>query len=143
MPASRAKSTPKKRAATTPRTSAQAGPKGKPARARAPVVVPDSLKSLVAAFAGVKGVTLERGWGADSVVLKTGGKIFVMWVRDELVFKVPAARAAEVVSAHGAKLFDPRRDGRLMKEWVVVPTGFRDRSKLAHEALAFVARSSK
>jgi hypothetical protein len=105
-------------------------------------VVPASLKSVVAAVAGTAGVTVEKGWGSNSVALKVRGKIFAMLVRGDLVFKLPVATVDRLV-AGGAKRFDPRGDGRVMKEWVVLAVTAPGRVGLAREALAFVAGGAR
>ena len=105
----------------------------------AALVIPDAMKPIVDAFAGVKAVSVEKGWGSNSVALKTRGKIFAMLVRGDLVLKLPGLTVDGIVAAHGARRFDPRGDGRVMKEWLVVPPNLRDRVKLAREAFEFVA----
>jgi len=100
--------------------------------------IPPLLKPVVDEFSGTKGVTVEKGWGSDSVALKTRGKIFAMLVRGDLVFKLPSATVDRLVEA-GAKRFDPRNDGRVMKEWVVLALNHRNRVKLAREACEFVS----
>jgi len=106
--------------------------------ARNDVVVPAPMKPVVAAFARSKGVTVEKGWGADSVAIKARGKIFAMLVRGDLVLKLPRDRVDELVH-EGAKRFDPRRDGREMKEWVVLPVNAAGCVGLAREAFDFVS----
>jgi hypothetical protein len=113
-------------------------PRAKAASARGELVIPAAMKPVVAAFAKAKGVAVEKGWGADSVALKVKGKIFAMLVRGDLVLKLPSAKVDELVRA-GAKRFDPRRDGREMKEWAVLALDARDCVRLAREALEFVS----
>ena len=72
------------------------------------------------AFAGKPGVTVGPGWGRGGIVLKRDGKIFAMLVRGEFVAKLPEARIDELVDRGIGVRFDPRRDGRVMKEWLVV-----------------------
>lgn len=69
-----------------------------------------------------------------------GRKIFAMLGRDgELVVKLPKERVDELVASGAGARFDPRHDGRLMKEWVTVPaTRRRAWESLVAEALAFV-----
>src|SRR5262245_50666980 len=85
--------------------------------------IPARFAPVAAAFSGARGVTRERGWRSAGAVLKWKGKIFAMLVRGEFVAKLPKARVDVLVSAGAGKRFDPRRDGRLMKEWIVVPAG--------------------
>jgi hypothetical protein len=121
-----------------PRAGAKSAGAKRP-RPAGEVVIPTLMKPVVAAFSGSKAVTVEKGWGSNSVALKTRGKIFAMLVRGDLVFKLPSARVDELVGGGGGKRFDPRHDGREMKEWLVVPLSARDRVKLARQAFEFVS----
>jgi hypothetical protein len=107
------------------------------------VVIPLSFEPLVAAFSGERAVTVEKGWGSGNVVLKVRGKIFAMLMRAELVVKLPRRRVDQLVESAAGTRFDPRRDGRAMKEWVVVPPGGADWLELAAEALRFVGGAVK
>ena len=69
--------------------------------------------------------------------LRTGGKIFAMLVRGELVVKLPAERCTELAAAGGARSFEVGR--RTMREWLAVEPGApHDWAALAREALAYV-----
>jgi hypothetical protein len=84
-------------------------------------------------------VSRGTGFGATPG-LRVGGKIFAMLVRGDLVVKLPRTRVDALVDAGAAERFDPRHDGRLMKEWAVVPPDSgQDWEALAAEALAFVS----
>ena len=74
-----------------------------------------------------------------SSALKVKNKIFAMLVEGRLVVKLPKQRVdALVLSGAGAR-YDPRHDGRLMKEWVVVEaTSEEDWLELSKEAMEFV-----
>jgi hypothetical protein len=100
--------------------------------------VPARFKRLVASFAGERGVTLEQGWGKGNVVLKAEGRIFAIVGEARLVVKLPKARVDEIVEQGGGERFDPRNDGRLMKEWLVVRLGLNE-NELAKLAHAFVS----
>src|SRR5262249_5810705 len=83
-------------------------------------------------------VTEGTGFGSTPG-LRVGTKIFAMLGRGELVVKLPKGRVDELVAAGAARRFDPRGDGRLMKEWAAVPISDRRRWRgLVAEALAFV-----
>jgi hypothetical protein len=100
--------------------------------------IPDDFAPLVAAFGRDPEVLVERGWGAGNIILKVGGKIFVMSMRGDLVAKLPKKRVDALVDDDLGVRFDPRRDGRMMNEWVVVGPDAADWVSLAREALAFV-----
>lgn len=79
-----------------------------------------------------------KGFGADA--LKLRGKIFAMLTRDRLVVKLPKARVDTLIAAGYGERFDPRHDGRLMKEWLVVaPTHEGEWEALAREAMEYGA----
>ncbi len=101
--------------------------------------IPSALKPLIVALTRAPGVRVERGWGSSTVTLKVRGKIFAMIRGDELVLKLPKARVDALVEATSGSRFDPRRDGRAMKEWVVLPRRGGGRIALAREALRFVS----
>jgi len=95
---------------------------------------------VIDAFAGDRRVT--SGTMMASLGLKVGGKIFAMLVRGHLVVKLPRERVAALVEAGLGEQFDPQRDGRLMKEWVVVAGDDPPWLDLAREAHGFVGRGA-
>jgi hypothetical protein len=105
----------------------------------------DCFDALVEAFSGAPDVTTpsddptaQRGFGSSA--LKVRDKIFAMLVNDRLVVKLPMARVDEMVSAGDGARFDPRHDGRVMKEWLVVAPGQEDDwLALAQDAMRHVA----
>jgi hypothetical protein len=64
-------------------------------------------------------VTAGTGFG-KSLGLRVSGKIFAMFIQNELVVKLPKSRVDELVVTRGARNFDPGH-GRLMKGWAVLP----------------------
>lgn len=110
----------------------------RPGRAQATAAIPTSFQPLVAAFAHKRAVTVAKGWGSGSVVLKVRGKIFAMLMRTDLVLKLPRRRVDELVERSAGTRFDPRRDGRVMKEWIVLRPGAADWVELAAAAFRFV-----
>ena len=111
---------------------------------RQPPEVPAAFRPVARAFEDRAGVTLGPGWGAGNVVLKRGAKIFVMSIGQDFVAKLPRERVDELVASGAGVRFDPRRDGRVMKEWVVVPPArARQWPKLADEAFAFASAAAR
>jgi TfoX/Sxy family transcriptional regulator of competence genes len=92
---------------------------------------------VVAAFADDPQVT--AGKMMASLGLKVGGKIFAMMARGKFVAKLPKERVAELVRSGAGAYFDPRRDGRLMKEWVELSGTKPSWVALAKEAHRFVS----
>ena len=60
------------------------------------------------------------GKGFGSSGLKIQHKIFAMLVKGKLVVKLPKPRVDALIASGDGERFDPRHDGRLMKEWVTV-----------------------
>ena len=99
--------------------------------------------AIVKALADRPGVTSEaagrKGFGSSGQ-LKVNNRIFAMLVRGALVVKMPRERVDQLVESRDGQRFDPRRNGRLMKEWVVLsPAAKLDWLPLAREAMRFVA----
>jgi hypothetical protein len=100
--------------------------------------------AVVAALVNAEGVAPPEPGQSNkfgSSGLKVHGKIFAMLVRDRLVVKLPRRRIDALISAEHGERFDPRHDGRLMQEWLVLaPSSDLDWLTLATEAMQFVGR---
>ena len=108
----------------------------------APSSEPSFPAPVLRAVSGLPKVTIEAGWGASNVVAKHAGKMFLLLVGGELVFKLPKPRVDDLVARSGGRRFDPRRNGKLMKEWIVLPRDFPGGPGLAREAVEFAGSSS-
>jgi hypothetical protein len=98
----------------------------------------ERYEDLVGEFDGVDGCTPPpggRGFGRGA--LRYRRKIFAMFVRGQLVVKLPGPRVDELVSAgHGVR-FDANK-GTPMREWFSLdPESALEWSALAREALDF------
>jgi len=82
----------------------------------------------------------SNGRRFGSTGLKVNGRIVAMLSQGRLVVRLPRARVEALVQSGDADRYDPRRDGRLMKEWAWLdPTSDQDWPALAREAREFVA----
>ncbi len=80
----------------------------------------------------------KKGFGSSG--LKIHNKIFAMLVRGKLVVKLPKPRVDALIASGKGERFDPRHDGRLMKEWVAIEsTSEEEWLPLTREAMEFVA----
>jgi TfoX/Sxy family transcriptional regulator of competence genes len=107
--------------------------------------VESRFAALVDHFEGREGVTHaadgdgQRRRGFGSSALMVGGKIFAMVAGGRLVVKVSRTRVDELVDAGEGERFDPRKNGRVMREWLVLdPDSELDWTPLAEEAVAHV-----
>jgi TfoX/Sxy family transcriptional regulator of competence genes len=110
-----------------------------------PAAPEERFAALVAALRDESGVIgppgddrSKRRFG--STELKVHGKIFAMLVKDRLVVKLPRARVDALVASGEGERFDPRHDGRLMKEWAMIAPALEEQwLSLAREAMRYVA----
>jgi hypothetical protein len=102
-----------------------------------------AFEDLLDEFNDTEGVTLPHGGsGFGRSALRYHGKIFAMFVRGQLVVKLPERRVDELVGAGNGTRFDANK-GTPMREWFAVgPMCPVPWAKLAAEALDF-ARNSR
>lgn len=101
----------------------------------------ERYEDLVDDLAGQDGVTPPQGGaGFGRSAIRFNGKIFAMFVRGQLVLKLPEERIDDLIAAgHGAR-FDANK-GTPMREWLSIGPGSEEPwLPLAQEALSF-ARS--
>lgn len=107
------------------------------------------FKRVAEEFRTEKGVTLpaeegetKKGFGSSGLRIK--GKVFAMLSSDSnFVLKLPRERVDALVNSGDGERFDPRRNGRVMQEWIVMRPGSRASwLQLAREARDFVGSSA-
>ena len=70
---------------------------------------------------------------------KVGGKAFICFFQDEMVFKLKGEAHKDALALKGTTLFDPSGKGRAMREWVQVPyTHSKKWEALAKSAFTYV-----
>jgi hypothetical protein len=95
------------------------------------------FEKLAVRFRADPAVGEGTGFGS-SPGLRVGGKIFAMLVNGHLVVKLSKERVDQLIASGTGARFDPGH-GRLMKEWVTIPTRHgRAWTQLVNEALQFV-----
>jgi len=81
----------------------------------------------------------ERSQMFGKPCFKTGGKAFVCYFQQCMVFKLGGNEHAAALALPGSVLFDPSGKGRAMKEWVQVPSEHKAQwKKLAQAAYHYV-----
>ncbi len=58
---------------------------------------------------------------------KINGKAFICFFQNEMVFKLKGETHQEALGFDGSRLFDPSGKGRAMKEWVQVPSHYKEK----------------
>ena len=100
----------------------------------------ERFEDLVEEFTGRPGITppgATGGFGRSA--LRADGRIFAMFVRGQLVLKLPRAMVDELVGGGHGERFDANK-GTPMKEWLALDTASpQPWAALAEEALEFVA----
>ena len=105
----------------------------------------ERFATIVEAFRSNQNVTpptdeLQSKKRFGSSGLKIHNKIFAMLVKGKLVVKLPKPRVDALIASGDGEPYDPRHDGRLMKEWVsITSTSEEEWLLLAREAMEFVA----
>ncbi|MGB5909789.1 MAG: hypothetical protein WBH31_01210 [Promethearchaeia archaeon] len=75
--------------------------------------------------------------------LKTSKKMFVMLSKGKYVAKLPKERVEELINSGEGLPYDPG-NGRIMKEWVIIPLEYSDKwIDYALEAKKFVKTLAK
>lgn len=70
---------------------------------------------------------------------KVNGKAFMCFFQNEMVFKLSGDFHKEALSLDATKLFDPSGKNRPMKEWVQVPSLYKEKwQKFAEESKRYV-----
>jgi hypothetical protein len=113
-----------------------------PENASHPPVTPEErFATIVEALLSNPDVTPPSdGKGFGSSGLKIHNRIFAMLAGGKLVVKLPKSRVDALIASGDGERFDPRHDGRLMKEWLSLePTSEEEWLPLAKEAMEFVA----
>src|ERR1700730_4056480 len=84
----------------------------------------------------------KKGFGSSA--LRIHGKMFALLSsKKEFVVKLPKRRVDKLVSAGVGYRFDPRRNGKVMKEWLVVNSiSESKRLSLAREAMDFALKQN-
>ena len=104
--------------------------------------------SVIVALRNKPGVTpptngegTRRKFGSNG--LRINGRVFAMLSAEKrLIVKLPRTRVDALVSSRDGVQFDPRRNGKLMKEWLVLnPSSKISWLELATEAMGFAGSS--
>jgi hypothetical protein len=103
----------------------------------------ERYEDLVDELVGQDGVTPPQGGaGFGRSALRFNGKIFAMFVRGQLVLKLPEDRVDDLIAAGHGERFDANK-GTPMREWLSLDPGSdAPWPPLAHEALSFARSQS-
>lgn len=83
----------------------------------------DIYEEIKTHFSTDRDVTVLSGRGAKGI--KQGKKLIVMFMKGDLIVKLPKERVVEIVASGEGKPFDPGT-GKPMKNWVLIPETRKD-----------------
>ncbi len=97
-----------------------------------------AFEQLIGQFAGDP--LVEEGKWFGKQCINTSGKAFTVLFDGDAAFKLTGDAHSAALQIEGARLFDPRGNGRAFKEWVHVPSAQSSRwSGLANNAQEYVS----
>ena len=80
----------------------------------------------------------KKGFGSSGLYVK--GKLFAfLSQKNQLIVKLPKKRVDDLVACGVGMHWDPRHDGRVFREWVVLEPSSRTWIPLAKEAMQFAS----
>jgi hypothetical protein len=83
----------------------------------------DVYEEVKTHFSRENDVIVLSGRGAQGI--KRGGKLFVMFMKGDIIVKLPAERVTEIISMGEGASYDPGT-GKPMKNWVLIPVSRKD-----------------
>ena len=83
----------------------------------------DIYQELKNHFSSVDNVTVLSGSGAQGI--KRDGKLFVMFLKGDILVKFPPERVAEIINSGNGQAYDPGT-GKSMKNRVLIPQAKKD-----------------
>ena len=83
----------------------------------------DIYEELKTHFSKDRDVTVLSGRGAQGI--KQGKKLIVMFMKGEIIVKLPANRVSEIITSGEGEAYDPGT-GKPMKNWVLIPETRKD-----------------
>ncbi len=108
-----------------------------------PVTSEERFAMIVATLQSLPGVTPPsigpQARRFSGLGLKIHAKTFAMLSKDNLILKLPQSRVDTLIAEGYGERFNPRRDGRLMREWISIELAYDEEwLSLAREAMEFV-----
>jgi len=83
----------------------------------------DVYQELKTHFSSVDDVTVLSGSGAQGI--KRDGKLFVMFMKGNILVKFPPKRVTEIITSGDGLAYDPGT-GKPMKNWVLIQQAKKD-----------------
>ena len=83
----------------------------------------DVYEELKNHFSNMEDVTVLSGSGAQGI--KRDGKMFVMFLKGNILVKVPPKRVSEIIASGDGQAYDPGT-GKPMKNRVLIPQAKKD-----------------
>lgn len=103
----------------------------------------DIVQEIIKKYESKKGVVLARMFGSQA--LKVNDKVFMIIMKDGIVFKLHPDDVEAALSIKGADYFDAHKNGHKMKEWIHYPlkSVTKDCIAIAEKSFQYISASSK
>ncbi len=110
------------------------------ARSPVPGKADSFFDSIIHSEMGKPRISAGTGFGTNKG-LRVAGKIYAFLSNGELVVKLPEERVGSLMASGFGRPFSAGKRGRVMREWVTLPTSASRRWRaLVEEARAFAGR---
>ena len=103
----------------------------------------DIVNEIISKYQRKKDVVIAKMFGSQA--LKINDKVFMIIMKDSIVFRMHPDDIPKAVSIKGAGYFDAHKNGHLMKTWVQYSTKIvtRECLEVAERSFQYVKKMSK
>jgi TfoX/Sxy family transcriptional regulator of competence genes len=103
----------------------------------------ETITNIISKFQILDGVELAKMFGSEA--LKVNGKVFMIVMKEGIVYKLHSNDVPMALSISGADYFDAHKNGKKMKDWIFIPNTSINKlcTDLSYKAFEYVAETAK
>jgi len=100
------------------------------------------IQEIIKKFKSKEGVILSKMFGSQA--LKVNDKVFMIIMKESIVFKLHPDDIVVALAVKGADYFDAHKNGHKMKEWIQIPNDYVNESyfDLANRAYLYIKKGT-